>query len=210
MSKSGLFIGNGDIENFDIIAGKLKASYDYVIALDGGVRHCKDLKLDISLLIGDLDSINNEELKGITIIKKKNQDLTDFQFALEYCTRQLNVKRIDAIGMTSCSRVDHVLFNIYQSIFWLKKDLEIRLLTENNTIITLNAGKHRILSKKGQTVSLVILTKTFVNITENLHWNLNNLEVSEPWFGISNIVENDTFYIDIEYGSVMIIMVDSV
>ncbi len=210
MSKNALFIGNGEILNLQAIRTKLDNNYNFIIALDGGIGYCKELDLKPDLVIGDIDSARQTDLLGISVIKKQNQDLTDFEFAADYCLTNFNVTKIDAIAVTSLSRIDHSLLNIYQVITRLKNEINVVILTENNTIKAFDKGNHQILCQINQTISLIILTKTLINYTQNLRWNINNFMVSEPWFGVSNIAEKNVFNINIEYGHVMVIIVDNI
>lgn len=208
MSKKALFVGNGDLESVDLIINKIDNKYDYIIALDGGIRHCKTLNLDVNLIIGDFDSVTKNDITGYSLIKKNTQDLTDFEFARDYCYNNFNVTKIDAICMASLSRMDHSLFNIYQVLVNLKYEIDMKLITKNHIFMSFGSGKYVIPCKMQQTISLMTFVKTFINSTENLRWNLTDHKTEEPWFSISNIAEKNFFNLDIESGSVLVIIND--
>ena len=58
-----VIIGNGEIKDYDFIAGKLRKG-DYIICADGGYRHAVKLGIKPDVLIGDMDSIGDESYDG--------------------------------------------------------------------------------------------------------------------------------------------------
>ena len=66
---------------------------DFLVAVDGGLRHLKRLGLKPDLLIGDLDSVDADELAeieevGVEVLRfPPAKDQTDLELALDYALR---------------------------------------------------------------------------------------------------------------------------
>ena len=73
------------------IAIRVADESELVVAADGGLLHCLELKITPHTLIGDFDSISPECIrqaaaKGTEIIRyPKDKDKTDLELALDFC-----------------------------------------------------------------------------------------------------------------------------
>ena len=90
-TKSVLLVANGEAQsNLD----KLICNHDFVIAVDGGLHHLLSLGLYPDLLIGDLDSISEDELKTcqdqqVEILRyKPEKDESDLELALREANKR--------------------------------------------------------------------------------------------------------------------------
>lgn len=80
---------NGELHDYDALAQLIQPD-DYLIAADGGVKHCLAIHLTPHALIGDLDSVDpatvaSLQQQGVTIERHppdKNQ--TDLELALDH------------------------------------------------------------------------------------------------------------------------------
>lgn len=112
----GLIIGSGEIKNFEYLKQLVKEN-DYIVCADGGVNHLLKIGKFPNIVIGDLDSIGEIELK---ILKKENikiekfstiKDESDTELCVNYMLEK-NIKNITLVGVTG-RRLDHTLANIY-------------------------------------------------------------------------------------------------
>ena len=112
-TKSVLIIVNGDApSNLD----HLICNHDFVIAVDGGLHHLLSLGLFPDLLIGDLDSISEDELKTcqdqhVEILRfKPEKDESDLELALREAKKRDFGKF--TIACATGGRLDHTFSNI--------------------------------------------------------------------------------------------------
>ena len=106
---------NGLIRKINLIKKVIKEN-DLIVSADGGLRYIRALNLIPKLVIGDLDSINNDDIrflktKKVEILKfpiEKNQ--TDLEIALREVVRR-NYKNILVIGGLG-GRIDQTLANL--------------------------------------------------------------------------------------------------
>ena len=86
-----VIIGNGAITNYDIIRKRLRND-DYIICADGGYNHTKELGVKPSVVIGDMDSIGDNDYDGEIINLPIRKDFTDS----EVCVKYILLKHFDA------------------------------------------------------------------------------------------------------------------
>jgi thiamine pyrophosphokinase len=77
-----IIVANGSvIDRKDI----LRLNNTFIIATDGSYAKCKRLKIVPNLIIGDMDSITDQNYEGILYQYIDNQDNTDLEKAIIYC-----------------------------------------------------------------------------------------------------------------------------
>ena len=107
---------NGVVENYGWIEPFLKPN-DILIAVDGGYRHMKALNLIPHLLIGDLDSVDEQDVKrlsalGVEIHKyPQEKDETDLEIVF-LTARERGYSTLRVIGAFG-GRMDHWLANLF-------------------------------------------------------------------------------------------------
>lgn len=118
-----IIIGAGDLTVGQIV----HREGDYIIAVDGGLSYCSVLELEPNLIIGDFDSVNDQEKQAIALLEqqipdrvirlKPEKDDTDMLAALKLgLDRGFRSFRI--YGGTG-GRLEHTLANI-QCLLYLK------------------------------------------------------------------------------------------
>ena len=112
-TKSVLIVANGETQsNLDQVV----CNHDFVIAVDGGLHHLLSLGLFPDLLIGDLDSITEDELKTcqdqhVEILRfKPEKDESDLELALREAKKR-NFGKF-TIACATGGRLDHTFSNI--------------------------------------------------------------------------------------------------
>jgi len=78
-----------------------------LVAADGGVQHCLSIGLVPSAIIGDFDSVSEQDLnaaKRAELLRVEEQESTDF----EKCLERIMAPYVLAVGVTG-GRVDHEL-----------------------------------------------------------------------------------------------------
>ena len=165
---------------------------DFLVAVDGGLRHLKRLGLKPDLLIGDLDSVDAAELAEIVdaCIKVRRfppaKDQTDLELALEYALS--NAYSQIVIAYPFGDRVDHTLGNLS---LLARPDLAGKTLSldDGQVEARLLDASASLPTQPGELVSLIPWGEPVEGIsTKGLEYPLIN-ETLVPWQsrGISNV-----------------------
>lgn len=168
---------------------------DLTIAADGGANNCARLNIIPDMLIGDLDSIDQQLLRvyenSDVDIKRfpPHKDATDLELALDeaqHC-EALQTWIIGGLG----GRWDMSIANIMLAAAKKYATQRISLLGEDSTLHILHPGKmHNLESEPGQTVSIIPLLGNAAGITlQGFKYPLNKDTIT---FGSSRGISNIT------------------
>ncbi|MRR15402.1 MAG: thiamine diphosphokinase [Deltaproteobacteria bacterium] len=181
-----------------------------LIVCDGGARHLARSGLMPDVLLGDMDSINPEQLAkyekaGVRVIRYPvNKDYTDTALALDYAL-SLKPRSIDIWG-TQGGRIDHTLANLFLLIKAREAGIETRLMDEYMEAFV-PAGDVLFTGASGCLVSLIALSPRVEGITlDGFLYPLCNgtLTMSESR-GVSNIIAGDRAGIRVRSGNLLVI-----
>ncbi len=204
-----IIIGNGEINNYDIIREYFDQAY--IIACDGGVKHCRAMMIMPNIMVGDFDSANKEDaefFENLGVLKEKfpvRKNETDMEIAINMAIDK-NSTEIYIVGGLG-RRFDHSLANVHILLRPVRLGIRTCLLDEYN-IITLVEDSIDIVGEKGQTVSLIPLTTEVKGInTKNLDYALTNatMEIGHS-LGVSNVMTDDVATISVGEGVLILIM----
>ena len=204
-----IIIGNGEINNYDIIREYFDQAY--IIACDGGVKHCRAMMIMPNIMVGDFDSANKEDaefFENLGVLKEKfpvRKKETDMEIAINMAIDK-NSTEIYIVGGLG-RRFDHSLANVHILLRPVRLGIRTCLLDEYN-IITLVEDSIDIVGEKGQTVSLIPLTTEVKGInTKNLDYALTNatMEIGHS-LGVSNVMTDDVATISVGEGVLILIM----
>ncbi len=205
--RSALLVANGDPQRN---LGELIFKHDFLIAVDGGLRHLLALKHVPDLLIGDLDSVTNEELQacidqGVEILRFKPQkDESDLELALLEALKR--GYRDLTIANAGGGRVDHLLCNLsllfhpqlqHATVKMADQTSQFHPLTQT---ITLN-------TQPGDLISLIPWQGTALGVTTvNLAYPLNN-ETLLPYGtrGLSNVALGSEITVSLQSGQLLLV-----
>ncbi len=187
---------------------------DLIIAADGGSLHCRRLGLRPDVIIGDLDSLNLEEVRtfeaaGVKVMRyPTRKDYTDLELALLYSKEQgcTQILVLGALG----SRWDQSLANLLLpasasfsdlSILFVDGPYEIQLLRSRQTL--------ELTGKTGDTLSLIPIGGDALGIsTRGLEYPLSG----ETLFfgatrGVSNNLTSQNASIYLENGFLLCVII---
>lgn len=186
------------------------ANAGLIISVDGGARHLRNFEVIPDMLIGDFDSISDEDYnmfvdKDVEIIGFPiEKDMTDSELAIELAVKK-GCKDITLLGATG-TRLDHTLANVFLLKKMLDKGVGGKLVDEYNEIELID--KYIPLEKaEGIKVSLLpVFGKVTGVTTEGLYYPLSNatLEPGTTW-GISNEFLEEKASVKIKEGLLLII-----
>ena len=188
---------------------------DFLVAVDGGLRHLKRLGLKPQLLIGDLDSVDASEVAevmdaGIEVRRfPPAKDQTDLELALEVVIKNGYAQIV--IAYPFGDRVDHTLGNLS---LLSRPDLSGKTLSldDGQTEARLLDQSASLPTQPGDLVSLIAWGEPVEGInTRGLDYPLNN-ETLVPWQtrGISNVALADSIELDFKSGRLLVIRTKSI
>lgn len=102
---------NGAVD-FDLNGFSMRENIDFWIAVDGGYNHLKNYSITPDILIGDLDSIVDNDFSGETIKFEPVKDETDFQLTIEHVKKHFKGAKMHVVGISSDKRIEHLIGNI--------------------------------------------------------------------------------------------------
>ncbi len=205
-----LLVSGGNIENIELIK-KVADDMDFIICADGGTNYCLDANLVPDIIIGDLDSIEENSLKTIEyqkipIVKfPVKKDNTDTELAIDYLIEK-GFRDITILGALG-TRMDHTLGNI----FLLKKlrDKKVKgKIIDHHNIIYLVDNELKIKKQRNSYVSIIPITDNGIQVSLNgFEYPLSKakLEFSST-LGISNEIKGSYGYIKIHSGIALVII----
>ena len=133
-SKSAVILCNGQPPKRTQIVCSLKEA-DLFIAADGGGNIARTMKLSPDVVIGDLDSYQNNTSDAWQVIEKTDQNFNDLEKALNYAL-QKNVRETVVFGATGL-RLDHTVKNLsvlkqfhnrFETLFFRDRFCDVKLI----------------------------------------------------------------------------------
>jgi thiamine pyrophosphokinase len=201
--------------NFSSVANSINSNH-IVIAADGGARHCWDLGINPQFVIGDFDSLSEEELiflksNGAELIKYSiKKDETDLELAINFAIN-LGCKDISVYGALG-GRWDMTFANVLLLASPIYNGINFKIFGTKTTGYILRSGEtQKLKSKPGTIVSIIPLGGSATGITYNgLKWPLENatLPFGTPK-GVSNQTIQNVSEIYLETGIILILVIDS-
>jgi len=211
-SLTAFIFANGATDDGPLVRRELAATSDaWVIAADGGARQAQYYGLPIQTMIGDLDSLDDEEIahltaQGVDIQRfppEKNE--TDLELALLLAARKQvsRIRLFSALG----DRLDQTLSNIYLLALAPLRDMDVRLIAGKQEAWIVYPGHTVIQGAKDDTVSLIPIAGEAQGIrTENLYYPLRHETLSfGPARGVSNVMLSETAHVHFDSGVLLIV-----
>jgi len=204
--KKCLIIANGKSPTKKVIEYFIKKGFTSLICADGGANSVRKLNLLPDFIIGDLDSITDDNLKyyskKVSIIKYKRQSDTDVDKSIKFAIRN-KFAQIVLLGVTG-DRLDHTICNLGMVIKYLNK-IKIYIAAEKSFLIPVK-DQTNFVSKPGEIFSIYAFNdKTKISST-GLKYKLNNTTLL---FGLrestSNVSISESVTIKVENGVAFVI-----
>lgn len=194
-------VANGEILIDSKIHPLLK-QFSYIIAVDGGLKHCDRMEITPNLIIGDLDSIPPDLLTKYAHIPihkyPVKKDETDIELAVNQALK-LKPESVTLFGALG-KRTDHTLSNLFLASRY--PDL-MKIQTEWEVISFAKSQKF-IICFPGQVVSLYPLGIPARGVTTHgLEWELRDATLNQDFVSQSNVCLGEGFTISVAEGTVM-------
>ena len=188
----------------------------FIIAADGGARHCLKLGLNPHVVIGDFDSLTNAEIETLSSSNAEllryptAKDETDLELALDHALK-LGASKIALYGLLG-GRWDMTFANLLLLAAPQYAKIQFRIFDGSTTAYILRGGETLELNdQQGATVSAIPLSGSAHGITyQGLRWSLEDatLPFGTPR-GVSNQVTEPEAQISLEQGILLIFVINS-
>lgn len=178
---------------------------DMIICADGGANYTCKLGAMPSVVIGDMDSINQETRSyldkcGVKFKKyPAHKDFTDLQLTLEVA-EEAGADLIILLGSLG-NRLDHTMGNLFSCVEMALKGKKV-VHYGPDCIIYLVTNELILKGSKGDIVSVITMTDKAVGVTEiGMEYPLHEalLESSKP-YAVSNVMADDQARITVREG----------
>lgn len=212
MTRKALIFANGRTHDGPVPRHAIEQASDaLVIAADGGARVAQEFGVPIHVVIGDMDSLEPDELAALAAggaevrryPPEKNE--TDLELALLWAAEQGAdwIRIFGAMG----GRLDQTLANIYLLALPALRGRDVRLVSRTQESWLLYPGAHVIQGASGDTVSLIPMNGEAHGIrTENLYYPLRNETLAfGPARGVSNVMAADEARVSFDAGLLLVV-----
>lgn len=189
-----LLVSGGTADRAFVTDFMTNRRYEWILAVDGGLRLCHDAGILPTHLVGDFDTVEMPLLEqyaglpGIQVIRHNpEKDATDTELAMDLAIR-MQAAQIHILGGTG-SRIDHSMANIYTLLHAHRKHIPCCMYDAYNKLSLLEG--ERVIAREeqyGDYVSLLPVTETVKGITlEGFKYALDEAELSiGSSLGVSN------------------------
>lgn len=187
-----VIFANGEFKYPELVRSLIQPD-DFLIAADGGLNHIKSIGLKPDLVIGDFDSINNDEVLRLDeqVIEIKRFPVEKNQIDLELAIEEAITRGGDPILITSATggRLDLTLANVMCLLDSRLAQIDIRL-DDGFEEVFLIRQYASIEGNPGDIVSLLAVNGAVQGIrTEGLRYPLiNEALYPEQSRGVSNVM----------------------
>jgi thiamine pyrophosphokinase len=210
--KNALVFANGEMVIPPGISQELQDP-SFVVAADGGTNHCKTLGVTPDVIIGDMDSMMEEEIRayesaGVKVIRHPaRKDETDLELALGY-VQQAGITDVTILGGLG-GRWDMTLANLLLFAHPRLRPLNIRFVDGTHELFLVKPGiRSRLTGKPGDVVSLIPLFGNVEGITTlGLEYPLNDESLAfGATRGVSNVLVQEQAEVNIRQGHILCVI----
>jgi thiamine pyrophosphokinase len=203
MSHKVALLANGQIDP-ELSEQKIR-DFPILIAVDGGLKHCKKMQLYPQFIIGDFDSAPADLLAEFPAAEKieygRYKDESDLELAIEFALSK-GFRSLVVFGGFGY-RIDHAFYNL-QLLVRFKDFLSFDNGKEQLFVVT---NQMTIPCTQGQTISFFTLNEKATGITsEGLKWELQNAEMDHSSMSLSNIALKNDVQMNVESGHLICVL----
>ena len=201
-----IILANGKPPAKSVLRFLNSKGYSILICADGGANSVKKLNVLPNYIIGDLDSITDNNLKYYTgrseIIKIKRQNDTDVEKCIKFAIKK-ELNDIVLAGVTG-DRLDHTFCNL-GIVIKFSYLARIRIVAESS-LLAPYTGNVNLKTCSGETISLYGFDSKTRILSEGLYYPLKNIALP---FGVrestSNLATGNKIKLQISGGVIFVI-----
>jgi thiamine pyrophosphokinase len=204
-----LIVSNGSIKDIELIK-QIAQRTDFIICADGGIKHLFKANILPDLVIGDLDSISEDERleiskRNIKVLKyPTKKDKTDTELAIDYAIEN-DAEEILLLGATG-TRLDHTIANIMILFRLLRLGIKGCIIDSHNEVYIVDS-ELELQQKEDTYVSIIPLMNDAIGVTlKGFEYETENKDFKmSSTLGISNRIIYEKGYINIKKGPCLVI-----
>lgn len=182
-----------------------------VIAADGGTRHAWAAGLDPDVVIGDLDSLTEDERERLTaagariVAVPPRKDETDLELALLHAARQ-GADEIVILGALG-GRLDQTIANLLLLALPELREIDVRVVAGRQTAFLIR-DEVLVEGRPGATLSLIPLGGDAAGVTaEGVEWTLDDETLHfGPARGVSNVLTAERAFVRVRRGLLLCVV----
>ncbi len=207
-----LVFANGDLHDGPAVQQALQQGAGaLVIAADGGARLALACGLTPHLVVGDMDSLSEEELadlraRGVAIQRvAAEKDETDLELAL-LAAAERGATWVRVLGAAG-GRLDQTLANVLLLTLDALAGRDVRLVAGRQTLWLIGPGDHALDGAPDDTISLIPLGGDARGVrTEGLRYPLRGETLRfGPARGVSNIIAEAGARVALDEGTLVVV-----
>lgn len=203
-----IIFANGNLPNLEKAHSLIRPD-DFILCADGGTRHALALGLTPNVVIGDLDSVTEEERRkmkemGVEVMEfSMDKNETDLELTINHALT-LEPEQILILAALG-GRMDQTLANISLLSDLRLSTFDVRL-TDGVEEIFFCRDQAKVEGRSGDIVSLIPWLGEVTGVfTENLRWHLHHETLyPDKTRGISNEMTSDVATVSITSGLLLI------
>ena len=212
-TKHAIILANGEFPKYAVLHEKLRAcrgvshtpssTNTMIICCDGAIQNLLDFGIEPDFIVGDLDSISEENKTKFAdiIIHDSDDNTNDLTKAVKFCVEN-GVETLEILGATGC-REDHALGNISLLTEYMDILTSVKMFTDYG-VFTPISKTTTFESFPNQVVSIFSITPETLITTENLAYPRNKQKFLSWWEGTLNRSLGERFTIDMDSGKIII------
>jgi len=157
-----------------------------VVACDGAYARLKSLGIEPDFVVGDCDSISEEDRKslGSRLVRVDEQETNDLEKAFRFASEMDSNAQIVIVGAGG-GREDHLIGNVFRLVGFAERVPEVAMLTNAGRFDVVK-GERTFECAPGEAVSVFAPVPGTKVESEGLQWPLGGVDLSRLWSGTLN------------------------
>jgi len=201
-------VANGEISDY-AYTRRAVGECGFVIACDGGLRHCREMGIVPDLIVGDLDSCGEilGEYDGVPVLKfPVEKDFTDLELALAHvCEVLQNARGLIVFGGFG-GRFDHQLANAHVLLQAVERGVGAEMRDERTRVVLVR-DVCELRRDDGEIVSLLPMSEVVDGVvTDGLYYPLAGEQLRIGYArGVSNEIVGEIAEVKVGAGVLMVV-----
>jgi thiamine pyrophosphokinase len=199
-----IIIADGNFPKHEIPLGYLKTA-TRIICCDGSAENLIKAGYIPDAIVGDMDSLN-QSIAGRfqdRIYRDEDQDTNDLTKAVTWCSER-GYRDLVILGATG-KREDHTIGNISLLAEYVKKDMNVKMVTDTGILMALTESSV-IMSFQGQQVSIFSIDPETEITSYGLRYPLDRKKIGNWWVASLNEAAGDSFKLEFKDGRIIVFM----